>query len=108
MFSGYFKSAVDIHKALIKKFPATPKHRNDLAVTYLFLNDIPSARSILNDTLKMWPKNGFALVHYGFILKTVDNNHVEAADMIIAGIKTREPGVIDGRFFFHLGDALNR
>ncbi|KAL0268461.1 UNVERIFIED_CONTAM: hypothetical protein PYX00_010398 [Menopon gallinae] len=107
-FGGYFKSAIDIHKALIKKFPNNPKYRNDLAVTYLFLNEIPSARTVLNETLKTWPKNGFALVHYGFILKTVDNNHAEAADMFIAGIKTKEPGVIDGRFFFHLGDALNR
>jgi aspartate beta-hydroxylase len=79
-----------------------------LAVTYLILNRIDPAKRLLNETLSIWPDNGFALVHYGFILKTSDNNMKEGVEKMMAGIRTKEPGVIDGRFFFHLGDALNR
>jgi len=28
----------------------------------------------LQETIKKWPNDGVALVHYGFILKTTDNN----------------------------------
>ncbi len=52
--------------------------------------------------------NGFALVHLGFILKTTDTNYEKAVPMLKTGIATNEPGVIDGRFFFHLGDAQYR
>lgn len=58
--------------------------------------------------LQKWPNDGFALVHQGFILKTVDNKLEEAVHYLKLGIATNDPGVIDGRFFFHLGDALER
>lgn len=101
-------SAIEIQKAVILKFPDVPMHRNDLAVTYLIMNRIEEARRVLLETLSQWPNNGFALVHYGFILKTSDSKMAEAVEKMTAGIRSREPGVIDGRFFFHLGDALNR
>ncbi len=52
--------------------------------------------------------NGFAMVHLGFILKTTDTDYERAVPMLKTGIATNEPGVIDGRFFFHLGDAQYR
>lgn len=48
------------------------------------------------------------MVHYGFILKTIDDKLKEAVTYLNDGIKTKEEGVIDGRFYFHLGDALIR
>lgn len=63
---------------------------------------------MLQETLAKWPNDGVSLVHYGFILKTADNRLKEAAYYMRKGIKTREEGVIDGRFYFHLGDALAR
>lgn len=66
------------------------------------------ARQILKNTLSKWPNNGFALVHYGFILKTTDNNLNESVIYLRKGMSTREAGVNDGRFYFHLGDALTR
>lgn len=69
---------------------------------------LTDAKRILEDTLRRWPDNGFAQVHYGFILKTGDNNNEAAVDYLTRGIATRDPGTIDGRFFFHLGDALTR
>lgn len=62
----------------------------------------------MQETLVKWPNDGVALVHYGFILKTADNKLKEAAYYLRKGIRTRDEGVIDGRFYFHLGDALER
>ena len=56
----------------------------------------------------MEPENGFAKVHLGFIIKTSDNRPDKAVELMREGIASNEPGVIDGRFFFHLGDALQR
>lgn len=58
--------------------------------------------------MSKWPNDGFALAHYGFILKTNDNNFKDAVFYLQKGIDTKAPGVIDGRFYFHLGDALTR
>ena len=54
------------------------------------------------------PDNGFAMVHMGFIIKTTDANYEKAVPLLKRGIETDAPGVIDGRFFFHLGDAQYR
>lgn len=69
---------------------------------------VKEAQHLLNETLSKWPKNGYALVHYGFILKTSLNDLSQAVKYLEQGISTNESGVIDGRFFFHLGDALTR
>ena len=58
--------------------------------------------------LRQEPKNGFALVHLGFIVKTSDHDYAGAIPLLQDGIASDAPGVIDGRFFFHLGDALYR
>ena len=50
----------------------------------------------------------FVQVHYGFVLKTTYDDSVDGARLMASGIATREDGVIDGRFYFHLGDALTR
>lgn len=107
-FKGQYHTAIHIHKKLIQRFSDDPAHPNQLAVTYLMINRLTDAKRILEDTLRRWPDNGFAQVHYGFILKTGDNNNEAAVDYLTRGIATRDPGTIDGRFFFHLGDALTR
>ncbi|XP_069678122.1 dentin sialophosphoprotein isoform X2 [Periplaneta americana] len=107
-FKGQHHTAIHIHKKLIQRFSNDPAHLNQLAVTYLIINRLVDAKRVLEDTLLRWPGNGFAQVHYGFILKTHDNNNEAAVDYLTRGIATREPGTIDGRFFFQLGDALTR
>lgn len=58
--------------------------------------------------LRQDPENGFALVHLGFIVKTSDQDYDRAIPLLQQGIASNASGVIDGRFFFHLGDALFR
>lgn len=48
------------------------------------------------------------MVHLGFIIKTHDNNPAKAIPYLRDGIATGENGVLDARFYFHLGDAYQR
>ncbi|KAG5879021.1 hypothetical protein JTB14_009659 [Gonioctena quinquepunctata] len=106
-FLGQYSNAILVHKLVIDRFPDTPKHLSDMAVTYLTVNRIDEARSVLKQVLAKWPDDGFALVHYGFILKTA-NKLEEAIFYLERGIRTGDEGALDGRFYFHLGDALSR
>lgn len=107
-FPGQYSKAIEVHRLLITKFPDEVIYRNQLAVTYLTTNRMEEARKELKLSLERWPSDGFALVHYGFILKVHDGHLKPAIDYLQRGIATRHEGVIDGRFYFHLGDALAR
>lgn len=107
-FRGNYKRTIPIHKSLILKFPENVDHQNELAVTYLTMNNFYEAKKVLHDILLKWPNDGLAMVNYGFILKRYDLNLQEAVKYLKKGISTRDPGVIDGRFYYHLGDALIR
>ena len=41
-------------------------------------------------------------------MKTGDHDYARAIPLLQQGIASNVSGVIDGRFFFHLGDALFR
>lgn len=69
---------------------------------------VAKARKVVEDLLLKHPDDGLALVHYGFILKIVDNRLNESVDYLRRGIASKAKGVVDGRFYFHLGDALSR
>lgn len=107
-FLGQYRRAINFHQLIIDKFPKNPKHLNSLGVTYLTMNRVEDARSVFKQVLTKWPEDGFSLVHYGFILKTADNKFEKAIHYLEKGINTKDEGVIDGRFYFHLGDALAR
>lgn len=47
-------------------------------------------------------------MHYGYILKTTYNNNTGGAFYMRKGIDSGAEGTQDGRFYFHLGDALQR
>lgn len=66
------------------------------------------AKLVLHDTLLRWRRDGFALVHYGFILKLLDKNMEEAVMFLTEGIETKEEGTQDGKFYLSLGEALQR
>uniref|UniRef100_A0A0P6IXZ1 Putative aspartyl beta-hydroxylase n=1 Tax=Aedes aegypti TaxID=7159 RepID=A0A0P6IXZ1_AEDAE len=107
-FRGQYLQVVDVHQELIRRFDSEPKYRNQLAVTYLLANRLPEAKAVLHETLMRWIDDGFALVHYGFVLKNLDKDMELAAQYLREGIETEQEGTQDGRFYFHLGDALQR
>lgn len=65
------------------------------------------AKQRLEQILLLWPDNGLALVHYGFVLK-LDGALIAAVQYLSKGIQSNENGTQEGRFYFHLGDALQR
>nr|XP_029726023.1 aspartyl/asparaginyl beta-hydroxylase isoform X4 [Aedes albopictus] len=107
-FRGQYLKVVDVHQELIRRFDSEPKFRNQLAVTYLLANRLAEAKAVLHETLMRWIDDGFALVHYGFVLKNHDKDMELAAQYLREGIETEQEGTQDGRFYFHLGDALQR
>lgn len=107
-FRGQYLRAVPIQQELIRRFDAEPKFRNQLAVSYLMANRMAEAKLVLHETLMRWIDDGFALVHYGFVLKNHDKDMEQAVQFLREGIETGHPGTQDGRFYFHLGDALQR
>lgn len=47
-------------------------------------------------------------MHYGFVCKALDNNCENAVIYLREGIETEEEGTQDARFYFNLGDCLQR
>ncbi|XP_070395333.1 aspartyl/asparaginyl beta-hydroxylase-like isoform X3 [Dermacentor albipictus] len=107
-FRGIFTKAIKLQAEMSSKFPENIGIKNQMAVSYLMIGQGKVAAGLLEQVLKQDPNNGFAKVHYGFILKTERNDLDSGIKYMSEGIATKEPGVIDGRFYLHLGDALQR
>lgn len=106
--AGFHSKSIRIQQRLIARFPNEIDLQNQLAIGYLLANQPETARTVLEAVLERWPESGFAQVHLGFILKTTYNENDNSIRLMKSGIASREEGVIDGRFYFHLGDALAR
>ena len=105
---GFHGKAIRIQQRMVTRFPDDVDLQNQLAVSFLITNQPEAAKTILEDVLKRWPHSGFAQVHLGFILKTTYDDYENGARWMRSGMDTRDDGVTDGRFYFHLGDALIR
>ncbi|XP_077480859.1 aspartyl/asparaginyl beta-hydroxylase isoform X1 [Stigmatopora argus] len=106
-FLGRTRGAVTTLERLVQIFPDDVSPKNDLGVAFLLLGDNKSAKKVYEEVLAAAPANGFAKVHYGFILKS-ENKIAESIPYLKEGLESGEPGTDDGRFYFHLGDALQR
>ncbi|XP_055704085.1 aspartyl/asparaginyl beta-hydroxylase isoform X6 [Phlebotomus papatasi] len=107
-FLGLHSQAMPIHEALILRFDDQPEYRNQLAISYLLLNQLADAKFVLHHTLLRWRDNPIALVHYGFVLKALDQDYEDAALYLSEGLASNAEGTQDGRFYFALGDSLLR
>jgi len=107
-FRGFLGKAIRVQQRLLQRFPDDLDLRNQLGVTYLLMNQAPAAKEVFQEILNRWPNDGLAQVHYGFVLKTTYNNHTGGAEFLRRGIESGAEGTQDGRFYFHLGDALQR
>lgn len=63
---------------------------------------------VLEETLQKWPQDGYALVHYGFVLKQLDHDYHNGSLYLRKGIESQAKGTQDGRFYFQLGEAYQR
>ncbi|XP_075209357.1 aspartyl/asparaginyl beta-hydroxylase isoform X2 [Anomaloglossus baeobatrachus] len=106
-FLGRMRGSILTLQKLVQLYPEDASLKNELGVGYLLLGDNQKAKEVYEEVLKLEPNNGFAKVHYGFILKA-ENKIVESIPYLKEGLLSGEPGTDDGRFYFHLGDALQR
>ncbi|XP_025121139.3 aspartyl/asparaginyl beta-hydroxylase isoform X7 [Bubalus bubalis] len=106
-FLGHMRGSLLTLQKLVQLFPDDTSLKNDLGVGYLLIGDNDSARKVYEEVLSVTPNDGFAKVHYGFILKA-QNKIAESIPYLKEGIESGDPGTDDGRFYFHLGDAMQR
>ncbi|XP_022622201.1 aspartyl/asparaginyl beta-hydroxylase isoform X3 [Seriola dumerili] len=106
-FLGRMRGSLATLERLVQIFPEDVSLKNDLGVAHLLLGDNKGAKKVYEEVLAVAPGNGFAKVHYGFILKS-ENKIAESIPFLKEGLESGEPGTDDGRFYFHLGDALQR
>ncbi|XP_044032038.1 aspartyl/asparaginyl beta-hydroxylase isoform X8 [Siniperca chuatsi] len=106
-FLGRMRGSLATLEKLCQIFPEDIGLKNDLGVAHLLLGDNKGAKKVYEEVLAVAPGNGFAKVHYGFILKS-ENKIAESIPYLKEGLESGEPGTDDGRFYFHLGDALQR
>ncbi|XP_028812783.1 aspartyl/asparaginyl beta-hydroxylase isoform X2 [Denticeps clupeoides] len=106
-FLGRMRGALGTLQLLVQTFPDDVSLQNDLGVAYLLVGDNSGAKKVYEEVLAKVPGDGFAKVHYGFILKS-ENKIAESIPFLREGLESGAPGTDDGRFYFHLGDALQR
>ncbi|XP_008590681.1 PREDICTED: aspartyl/asparaginyl beta-hydroxylase-like, partial [Galeopterus variegatus] len=106
-FLGHMRGSLLTLQRLVQLFPNDTSLKNDLGVGYLLIGDNDSAKKVYEEVLNVTPDDGFAKVHYGFILKA-QNRIAESIPYLKEGIESGDPGTDDGRFYFHLGDAMQR
>ncbi|KAK6293177.1 hypothetical protein J4Q44_G00366780 [Coregonus suidteri] len=106
-FLGRMRGALVTLEKLVQIFPEDVALKNDLGVAHLLIGDNKSAKRVYEEVLAIAPSDGFAKVHYGFILKS-ENKIAESIPFLRDGLESGDPGTDDGRFYFHLGDALQR
>ncbi|KFQ49733.1 Aspartyl/asparaginyl beta-hydroxylase, partial [Nestor notabilis] len=106
-FLGRMRGSLVTLQKLVQLFPSDTSFKNDLGVGYLLIGDNGNAKKVYEEVLSLAPNDGFAKVHYGFILKA-ENKIAESIPYLKEGLESGDPGTDDGRFYFHLGDALQR
>ncbi|XP_041923356.1 aspartyl/asparaginyl beta-hydroxylase isoform X7 [Alosa sapidissima] len=106
-FLGRMRGSLATLQLLVQTFPDDIALQNDLGVAYLLIGDNKAAKKVYEEVLVKAPSDGFAKVHYGFILKS-ENKIAESIPYLREGLESEAAGTDDGRFYFHLGDALQR
>jgi len=107
-FRGFLGKAVRVQQRLLQRFPEDLALRNQLGVSFLMMNQAQAAKEVFQEVLNKDPDNGFGQVHYGFVLKTSFDDMTRGAKYMSLGISSGAEGTADARFFYHLGDALQR
>lgn len=107
-FRGWGQQSAKTMQFLVDRFPDDIALQRELGVSYLMAGQNAEAKQVFSKILEGHRTDGFAMVHLGFIYQTSDNDPATAIPLLQAGIESDAPGTQDGRFYFHLGSALQR
>ncbi|XP_078494398.1 aspartyl/asparaginyl beta-hydroxylase-like isoform X8 [Ciona intestinalis] len=106
-FLGHLRAALLTKTQLARDFPNDEKVLNQLGVAYLMIGQNDKAKQVFETVLDIHPGDGFALVHLGFIIK-IKGDWMKSIEYLLPGVTSLEEGTQEGKFYFHLGDALYR
>ncbi|XP_071964223.1 uncharacterized protein [Antedon mediterranea] len=106
-FLGNSMKSISVLEDLNKRIPNDITVLRELGVTYLIKGNNNAAKPIFQKILEVVPSDGHAKVHLGFILKS-ETKYEESIPLLTEGIATEEEGTKEGKYYFHLGDALYR
>ena len=108
-FMGLTKDAIKYNELLASRFPRDFNLINDLGVSYLMVNKPEQAKKHFRKVLQVFDaQNAYAMCHMAFIIKHYEKKVNESIEMFKKCLTSQNANVMDGRFFYHLGDALTR
>jgi len=107
-FIGRLRDAISYGEYMNKMISSNLNIINDLAISYLMANKLKQAKEKFEQVLTLDNNNTIAICHYAVILKTFDNRLEESVIYFKTCLNTREKVALDARFFYHLGDSLQR
>ncbi|XP_032585461.1 aspartyl/asparaginyl beta-hydroxylase isoform X5 [Drosophila mojavensis] len=107
-FLGQTQPAVAIHELLIERYPDEVQLRNQLSLTYLMSNNLLKLQQVSRDTLKRWPRDPLAQLHFGLTLKQVDGDYAQALPYLQRAIDSEAAGTQEPYFYLALGETLQR
>ena len=108
LFMGKIGDATKYGELLTRSIPNNINILNELGVCYLMGGRPKLAKEQFQQVLRLsGGQNAMALCHYGFILKTTEYKLEESIGFMEKCLSS-DKTVMDGRFFYHLGDALQR
>lgn len=93
---------------LLSIFPDNIYLMNQLGHGYLLANRPKLAQQQFERVLHFNASDAFATCHLAFILKQIESNVDDSVEMFKRCLLSNEKRVMDARFFYHLGDALQR
>ncbi len=107
-FLGNINDTLKYLIIMLDYFPDNLCLMNELGICYMLLNRFSLAKEQFERVFFYDSSNVIALCHYGFILKQNEGKINESIDLFRQCLSSGEESVMDGRFFYHLGDALQR
>ncbi|XP_017010197.2 aspartyl/asparaginyl beta-hydroxylase isoform X3 [Drosophila takahashii] len=107
-FLGYHRQATTIHELLIERLPGEPRLRNQLSLTHLMVNNLQQVEKVSKETLKLWPTNAVAQLHYGLALRQLHGDNAKALPYLRYAVESQEEGTQEAFFYLSLGEALQR
>ncbi|XP_017049903.1 aspartyl/asparaginyl beta-hydroxylase isoform X9 [Drosophila ficusphila] len=107
-FLGLHNQATTIHELLIERFPKEPRLRNQLSLTYLMVNNLQQVEKVAAETLKLWPTNAVAQLHYGLAMKQLHGDYQKALPYLKYAVESQEEGTQEAFFYLSLGETLQR
>ncbi|XP_016985387.1 aspartyl/asparaginyl beta-hydroxylase isoform X3 [Drosophila rhopaloa] len=107
-FLGHHRQATNIHELLIERLPKDPRLRNQLSLTHLMVNNLQQVEKVALETLKQWPTNTVAQLHYGLALRQLRGDYVKALPYLKYAVESQEEGTQEAFFYLSLGETLQR